>query len=103
MKVQAEGVAKSPWSIHPEAILVREVLSPVKGAAVCVPAERARSLLFAWIVSLPDDAEITQSALRLRRTIAAASAPSNPLLPHLLGLLDEIVALGNFPYLSCRT
>jgi hypothetical protein len=55
------------------------------------PAERARSLVFARILSIPAGTDLAAAACELRDRMLLASKTSNGLRVHVVALLDEIL------------
>jgi hypothetical protein len=72
-----------------EVIIVQALLKP-SNDIVERPEERARTLLFAWLMSLRPGLDLKTSALELKHQLLSASPHDNPMLPHLCQLLDEV-------------
>ena len=84
-------------TLQPLESIVAQSLVPLIGLASSrAPAERARALVFAWIVQLPQGANLQQAVSELALHLQAASKPNNDLLPHILQLLD-IIAKNSYP------
>jgi len=73
----------------PEAVAARSLIASI-GSHPVSPETQARSLVFAWLVSLPAEADPGAAAAGLAQHLAAAAEPDNPLLPHLQRLLAAI-------------
>ncbi len=76
-------------SLSADAIVVRALLEAHDDIAE-TPEEKARTLLFSWILSLKPGVSLAESALDLKYQLLSASPEYNPLLPHLCELLDEV-------------
>ena len=72
-----------------EAMIVQAVLK-ASDDIVERPEERARTLLFAWLMSLRPGLDLRTSALELKHQLLSASPHDNPMLPYLCQLLDEV-------------
>ena len=76
-------------SLSADAILVQALLTAVDDV-VETAEEKARTLLFSWILSLRPEANLAAAAQDLKYQLLSASPEDNPLLPHLCELLDEV-------------
>lgn len=54
------------------------------------PEEKARTLLFSWVLSLRPETNLASAASDLKYQLLSAAPENNPLLPHLCELLDEV-------------
>ena len=82
--------------LTPEAFIAK-VLLTAQDDIVETAEERARSLLFSWILSLKPGADLATAAVELKCQLLSASPERNPLLPHLCELLEEVNAHVSHP------
>ncbi|CAM5768717.1 hypothetical protein LMIY3S_02592 [Labrys miyagiensis] len=77
--------------LNPDALVVNALLS-AQDEVVETAEERARTLLFSWVLSLRPGTNLATAAFELKCQLLTASPEDNPLLPYLCELLDEVRA-----------
>lgn len=77
--------------LNPDELVVHALLS-MSDDIVEAAKERARTLLFSWVLSLKPGVDLGLAAIDLKCQLLTASPEHNPLLPHLCELLDEVRA-----------
>jgi hypothetical protein len=82
--------ATSHSGICADSVVMHSILAATPLDAAALPEERARTLFLAWLISREDGTDLAGQAAALKDLLQEASAPDNPLLPHLTRLLDEV-------------